>query len=146
MFLSNSFKLALVNLFLLGSIIVSYFYGYIAPIFTNDISHISYVLAFLTLLNIFLSFIDSVKDEMTGKKRQSEIKRWLNFSYSIIIYAGLCGTLLGFSHLLGAINTSSNVETVIEVIKSGCTTLANTTLVGVVGFIWLNLIFYITKE
>lgn len=142
----NTFKLVIFNLFLLGIFFVSTLYGYTKNFFLNDSSHLTFAIAAIIFINIGLAILDSYKDEKYVTKSNTEVKHWLNWIQGKLPYIGLVGTLYGFTTLMTAINVSSDAQTVIESIKAGCTTLANTTLLGIIGYLWISLNFYLVGE
>ena len=136
------YRLALVNLFLIASVIVGWSYGYVGPIFKNDSSYISYLIATITSINILFAFLDCRSKSIS----ETPYMRWMQFTCGKLLYIGLAGTLIGFKGLLIGLNTSTEPAAIIMSVKEGCLTLANTTLLGLVGFLWANLNFYLLGE
>jgi len=143
---NNTFKLIFVNIFLFSVVGISYFYGYISQYFEDDASRISYVLAFLIFLNTILTIFQSYKDEKLGVKNASEIKRWLHWIKPYMPFIGVIGTSKGLSLLFHALNVSGDPKDILTALKVGCLTLANTTLIGLIGFLWLGFNFYLIGE
>jgi hypothetical protein len=142
----NSFyKLVIVNIFLLSLILVGYFYGYVAPVFNNDISKITYLISFIIGLNIIAELWTEYLYNFKNKESES-VEAWLDFIRDKFLYLGVAGTLIGFSHMMGGINSNATIQEAIESVKVGCLTLGNTTLAGIVGYLWVDFNFFLTRK
>jgi hypothetical protein len=142
--MNDLYKLSIVNLFLIASVVVAFFYGYVSPLFVNDVSHISYVIAFIIASNVFLAFLDC--RAWKNIQETTPYMRWLQFASGKLPYIGLIGTLIGFRDLVYGLNGSGDPAQMIISVREGCLTLANTTILGLVGFLWVNLNFYLVGE
>jgi len=132
----NTFKLIFFNVFVFAVLIVAYFYGFLASFYSNDASHLTYIITVLMMINTSLAIYDSYIDEKNEKKLASPIKRWFDHITGLIPYFGLAGTVYGFILVLLALNVNGDIMGMLVQMKTGCLTLANATLFGVVAYMW----------
>jgi hypothetical protein len=137
--LSNTYKLIIFNLFLLGAATVGYFFGYVSPIFKNDATPISAIIALIIVADSILFIVNSIRYNVG-------IERWLRHIHRYIPYIGLLGTMGGLIHLILGVSGSTDPSTVILAIKSGMLTLANSTFMGIVAFLISGQNFYLSGE
>lgn len=146
-----TFKILVVNIFLLCLVTVGLFYGILTPLFTNDESHITYFLG-VTVIGFVVLQIRNVynkeKNNITGK---TDVDDWLNFIRGKYLFIGLLGTIIGFRLITEGLNevigmTNMDVVTVLKATVGGLKTLWNTTIVGIVSFLWISLNIQIVKK
>lgn len=142
----NTYRLLFVNFFLVSLIIIAFMFGYVTPFYKNDLSHLTYLMTLIVSVNVFLAIKDSYTNDSKGFKASSEARRWLDWISGVVLYIGLCGTLIGFGHLLLSMDSAADIPTVIQNMKSGGLTLANSTLFGIIAWIWLNLNSYLVGD
>ena len=133
---TNTFRLVFFNVLIMALFIVGYFYGFVGYIFTNDVTHISYVLALLLVTGIFLRIFATFKNDQTYGYGGKKINRYLNYVLGQFLFIGLCGTLIGFVHMIMGLQDLSDPQFVLKNMISGALTLFNTTLIGLVAFLW----------
>ncbi len=143
----NTFKLLSVNIFIFAIFIVSYFYGYTSSFFKDDITHISYILAFLMVINAVLRIWQEYQFDTNflWNRKNSVIERYLEFIIGKFFYIGLIGTLLGFSHMIKSIQDLTDVEKVLKVMSEGALTLFNTTIIGIIAYLWSSLNTFLAR-
>ena len=139
----NTYRLIFVNLFIFSLVIVGFFYGYLGPFFTDDITHISYIIAFLMFVNVILRVWETYQCDLSINRLRirSEMPaaRYLNYVLAQFLYIGILGTLIGFSHLIKSIQDLTDVEKVLRLMTEGSLTLFNTTALAVVAYLWSRL-------
>jgi len=149
---NNTVKLLAVNTFIIAVLIVAYFYGYISQFFTNDITHLSYVMLGLMAYSIwFITRAVYIADEAYVSKELipkfvSNIghARYLMFAFPFI---GLLGTLYGFIHVVVGIASAGNdVSAIVEAMRTGLLTLFNTTFIGIFCLLWISFQLHLTSN
>jgi hypothetical protein len=98
-----------------GLVAAGIFSGVVQPVFENDKTYITY---FISTITVFVSFMPSIRD-------------WL-CDNAIILFLGLLGTILGFSLAISGISDDDIVTKI-----DGVSTALNTTIVGIVGHLYL---------
>ncbi len=90
----RSFKVLVFNMVVVLALGVGFAYGAIQSFFWNDASHMTYVLAFLMTINIVLSTWDLIDP-------REWMRSFIRNSKGDFLFIGICGTLYGFSGLIG---------------------------------------------
>lgn len=146
---NTTYKLIFVNLFIFSLIVVGFIYGYLGPFFTDDITHISYIIAFIMFVNVILSIWETYKCDLSinryMRKSEMPISKYLHYVVGQLFYLGILGTLIGFSHLVKSIQDLSDVEKVLRLMTEGSLTLFNTTALAVVAYLWTRLNSFLTE-
>jgi len=143
---TNTFKLLIVNIFIVSLLIVSYFYGYISSFFTDDITHISYILAFLMSINVILTIYNTFfqeKNKYYQLQPETKISRYLEYAVGQLTYIGLLGTVIGMGHMFKSIQYLKDVDQVLKIVSEGGLTLFNTTIVAIFSYLWTRFNLYI---
>lgn len=143
--MNTFYRLILVNSFLIALVIVGYFYGFVAPVFNNDISYATYGISFIIGLNIMLELWTEYLYNFKGAVNP-RIESFLEFISDKFLYIGVVGTLIGFSHMMLGINSNGSIQNAIESVKVGCLTLGNSTLVGIIGYLWISFNFWLSDD
>jgi hypothetical protein len=78
-------------------------------------------------------------------RKNSVIERYLEFIIGKFFYIGLIGTLLGFSHMIKSIQDLTDVEKVLKVMSEGALTLFNTTIIGIIAYLWSSLNTFLAR-
>jgi len=142
----NFFKLIFVNIFIFALILVAYLYGFVTPIFTNDISHISFVLLLIMVVNLIVQFLDAYDKHNNYLAFKTSKAKWIEFIAGKLFYVGIIGTFIGFIHLVTSLQGMSNVDIVLQTMIVGLLTLFNTTLLGIVAYLWTTFNYYIIES
>lgn len=145
---TNLFKIIIFNFLVLSSVVVGLFYHIIQPIFLNDASGMSYIIAIFMFSIVIFSIYESIWST-----------KWIipliKFEEKNLYLLGLVGTLIGLITLVGVIGNavgagSDNSELLGKVLvgfASGMRTSFNPTLTGIVCWIWTrHLLFFMNGK
>ena len=142
----NTYKLLAVNIFIFATIAVAGFYGYLTSFFINDVTHISYILAFIMFINVVLCIWDSYQTEKEAWNSSSPaISKYLHYIVGQLFYIGILGTVLGFSKVIMSIQDLSDVQKVLHLMAQGSLTLFNTTAIGLISYLWTRMNNFIVE-
>ena len=143
----NIFLVVSFNILAIGAVIVGMFFNLIQPVFMNDASHLTFVIAFLLLVNISLIVYDTIKPTKW-------IDNYIEYHKDESLYLGLAGTVIGFLSVVAIIgmaigNTSTGGaggELIYQVLGNFAGALKTSfcpTLVGIVSYLWTNRLVYL---
>ncbi len=143
---NTTYKLLTVNIFIFALIAIGGFYGYLKPFFANDVTHISYFLAFIMFSNVILCIWDSYTTEREAWGSSNPvIVNYLHYIVGQLFYIGILGTVLGFSKVIMSIQDLSDVQKVLHLMAQGSLTLFNTTAIGLISYLWTRLNNFIVE-
>jgi biopolymer transport protein ExbB/TolQ len=154
------YRWLLINSVIAGVLVLPAASGHAARLFTEDTSLISYGIAAL----FALAWLWNAREVFRVSLRRNELFRlradaraahpsegqkamaklaWLNQVPEWLVGLGLLGTVLGFKVALGAVDQGSlanagGVQTSITTLMQGVTIAINTTIVGAVTGLWLE--------
>jgi hypothetical protein len=151
---NNTLKLIFINILLISLYLVGFAFGLIGPLYTNDISRISYVITILLSINVILSVYDSYKKDKDTyyNFKKSKVSKYVDFVTDKFPYIGLCGTVIGFiglvevAFIINAGNPLDQLGSIITSIKSSLHTLFNTTLLGIGAYLWSSILIFMGEE
>jgi hypothetical protein len=143
--LSKTYRLLAVNIFLLSIVTISYFFGYIKQLFVNDVSHLTYVLALILIINIILRIYATFRYELDYRNYNQFIESYLDYVVSQILYIGILGTVIGFGHIMNSLQDMTDQAKVLAEMISGALTLFNTTAIGIVVYLWTRLNTFLSE-
>lgn len=127
---SNTARFLILNLVGFAGIIIAILQGWIADLWLADQTHLVVFIALVFALGIF--FV--------------AVKKWtiVRFIADNLVMLGLIGTVIGFKIALSGVDPAtasdpSSITPMIAVLISGVYVSLDTTLVGMIGFVWLHL-------
>lgn len=139
----RSFKVVFFNALAVIGVLVGLVFGVIQPFFKYDASYLTYVMAGLLSMNIFLSTYDSFRPR---KWIRSFIKR----SKGDFLFIGVAGTIFGFSGVVNVIAQAATangdaavISSVFVAFSSVLHTAFAPTLIGIVSFLWTRRIIFL---
>ena len=143
----STLKVVGFNIFALASVGIGLFTNYIQPVFTNDVSHLTYVIAAIMVSIVALSFWDCFKPHMW-------IRSYIKFQGSSFPKLGLIGPLIVLGFLVSimyaaAQSASIDGDAIGKILISftqGLRTSFNPTLVGIVCWYWTSYILFFTRN
>lgn len=153
------YRWLLANLAIAAALVLPTMGGYTTILFTEDTSYISHAIAAL----FFVAWAWNARETWRVSKWRNALKRgvpayrasildqdkamskieWLNKVPDWLVGLGLLGTVIGFKVAMGAVDQGSlsnaaGVQTSIGVLMDGITIAINTTIVGAVCGLWLE--------
>lgn len=149
MFRQSTTKVVGFNILALGALAVGLFCHYVQPIFLNDKSYLTYVIA-ATMLSIVIA---SVWDSF---KWTNWAKGYMKFQESNLRILGLIGTLVGLVFLIGVIGdavamtkgsgTDDMIPKVLTAFTEAMRTSFNPTLAGITAWYWCRHLLYFKRN
>lgn len=143
----SAVKVIAFNLLGIGLMAVGLFLGVVEPIFVNDLSYLTYVIAATMVSIIFVSLYDSFVWTDWGRG-------YMKFQEGNLTKLGLAGTLIGLIFLIGVISavvaqmgghTDDMIPRTLEAFAGAMRTAFNPTLVGVAGWYWTGWLLYFKR-
>jgi hypothetical protein len=143
----STLKVVGFNILAFGAVGVGLFCNYIQPIFTNDTSHLTYLVAATQLLIVILSIYNCFKP-------QHWIKAHVKFQEANLRLLGLLGTLTGLGIIAGAIYVATTANAgsgdlltqLLLAFGSGLRTAFNPMMVAVTCWYWTRYLLYFTRH
>ena len=143
----STLKVVGFNILASASVGVGLFCHYIQPIFLNDISHLTYVIA-ATMVSIVIFSIWNCFDP------RQWIRPFIRFEEANLRLLGLIGTLVGLGFLVSVMFAASTqgaadgdlITHVLVSFTQGLRTSFNPTLVGIVCWYWTRHLLYFTRH
>jgi hypothetical protein len=143
----STLKVVGFNILAFALVGVGLFTHYLQPIFINDISHLTYVIA-ATMLSIA---VFSVWDCFFP---QVWIRSFIRFEEANLRLLGLIGTLVGLGFLVSIMFAASqqgaadgdSISHILVAFTAGLRTSFNPTLVGIVSWYWTRHLLYFTRN
>ena len=139
----RSFKVIFFNALAIIAMMTGLIFGLIQPFFRNDASYLTYVIAFLLFVNVFLSSYDTIMPT-------EWIKSFIRRSKGDFLFIGIAGTIFGFSGLVSVIGEAASangnpqvINSVFVAFASGLHTAFAPTLVGIISFLWTRRIIFL---
>ena len=156
------YRWIIANLAVASALILPTMSGYTERLFTEDTSYISHAIVALFLAawiwnaretfrmaawrNGYTKDIPAHRLRATSMDRDKAMSKidWLNQVPGWLAALGLLGTIIGFKIALGAVDqgslsNSQGVQTAIGTLMNGVTIAINTTIVGAVTGLWLEI-------
>jgi hypothetical protein len=143
----STLKVVGFNILALGAVGVGLFCHYVQPVFANDSSHLTYMVAATQAAIVIYSIYDCFFPVgwITG---------FIKFEEANLRLLGLIGTLVGLSIIVSVINSAVTVSggspdlltNVLTAFTGGLKTAFNPTLVGIVSWYWTRHLLYFSRN
>lgn len=157
----TTLMLSVWNVLCLGLVAVGFAYGFLGPIFHEDVSKLSSLCALLLLATIAQTTykavqIDAYSGEierlinygpLTGRLREDATNIADFMKTKVFLYLGLLGTVIGLTMVIYAMNIKgtdiSAIKTMMDQMKAAMRTAFYATGVGITCKLWVEVITFI---
>jgi hypothetical protein len=149
---TTSLYLALFNVAALGLVGLGWAYGLVGHLFSEDVSHITWVSAALLVGVIAYATWTTFRFDRMDEHDEHAIESamaWPHFLKAKVFFnLGLCATLVGLSAFVGVLATHTGtgpeaISSILASMQTSMKTAFNGTLVGIVAKLWTDTIVFI---